>query len=166
MDFALKPLSPEAVPRALEKAERYRLLNEAREAESICRDVLLAEPGNVRALTTLALALSDQFLDGAVGKAAADADAVVRLLPDPYDRAYFGGLIAERKAKALHKRGAAGFAVWEGLKRAMVLFEEAERLRPAGNDDAILRWNTCARIVMADARVRPEGPVEEHPLLE
>ncbi|MSP92786.1 MAG: hypothetical protein EXR79_13440 [Myxococcales bacterium] len=166
MEFELKPLSPEAVPRALDKAERYRLLNEAHEAESICRDVLLADPDNARALTTLVLALSDQFLDAPVGKAAADAEAAVRRLPDPYERAYYGGLIAERKAKALQKRGAAGFSVWEGLKRAMALFEEAERLRPPGNDDAILRWNACARIVMADSRVRPEGPIDEHPLLE
>ena len=34
--FELKPLSREAIPRALEKAERYRLLNEPAEAESIC----------------------------------------------------------------------------------------------------------------------------------
>ena len=36
MEFQLKTLSPEAVPRALAKAERYRLLNEPGEAESIC----------------------------------------------------------------------------------------------------------------------------------
>jgi len=30
MKFELKALSPEAIPRALAKAERYRLLNEPR----------------------------------------------------------------------------------------------------------------------------------------
>ena len=61
MTFELKTLSPEAVPRALAKAERYRLLNEPREAESICLDALEREPDNQVALKTLLLALTDQF---------------------------------------------------------------------------------------------------------
>ena len=40
----LKPLTKEALSRALEKAERYRLLKEPEQAESICQDVLLIEP--------------------------------------------------------------------------------------------------------------------------
>jgi len=44
MTFELKTLSPESVPRALAKAERYRLLNEPVEAESICLDVLAVDP--------------------------------------------------------------------------------------------------------------------------
>jgi hypothetical protein len=34
--FDLKPISIASIPRALEKAERYRLLNEPEQAESIC----------------------------------------------------------------------------------------------------------------------------------
>lgn len=166
MQFELKPLHKDAVGRALDKAERYRLLNEAREAESICRDALAADPGNQRALVTLALALSDQFREADVGPMAKEAEATVAQLSDPYERAYFGGLVAERKAKAQHRRGVPGFYVFEALRRAMVLFEEAERLRPPGNDDAILRWNTCARIAMADPSLRPETPSGEHELLE
>jgi hypothetical protein len=30
---------------------------------------------------------------------------------------------------------------------AMRCFAEAEVIRPAGNDDAILRWNRCARLL-------------------
>ena len=30
---------------------------------------------------------------------------------------------------------------------AMELFERAEALLPAGNDDAVLRWNGCARVI-------------------
>jgi len=41
--YELKRLTKEAVPRALEKAERYRLLNEPTEAESICQDILRVE---------------------------------------------------------------------------------------------------------------------------
>ena len=35
-------------------------------------------------------------------------------------------------------------------------YSEAEAIRPAGNDDAILRWNTCARVLMENVRLRPE----------
>ena len=55
----LKTLSTEAVPAALEKAEHYRLLNEPEEAESICQDVLAADPANQRALIVLLLARTD-----------------------------------------------------------------------------------------------------------
>ena len=48
--FELKPLSLEGVPAALEKAMRYRLLNEPGEAESICHDVLGVDPDNQEAL--------------------------------------------------------------------------------------------------------------------
>jgi hypothetical protein len=61
MEFELKTLSPDAVPRALEKAVRYRLLNEPGEAASICLDVLAADAGNQEANATLILALTDQF---------------------------------------------------------------------------------------------------------
>jgi hypothetical protein len=61
MQFELKTLSPEAVSRAIAKAERYRLLNEPAEAESICLDALEIEPGNHDALITLLLALTEQF---------------------------------------------------------------------------------------------------------
>ena len=42
--FELKPLSQKPLPAALAKAERYRLLNEPSEAESICQDILAVEP--------------------------------------------------------------------------------------------------------------------------
>ena len=51
--FEPKPLTREGIPRALERAERYRLLNEPVEAESICLDVLGAEPNSQPALVTL-----------------------------------------------------------------------------------------------------------------
>jgi hypothetical protein len=34
-------------------------------------------------------------------------------------------------------------------------YQQAEAKRPAGNDEAILRWNTCARILARDERLRP-----------
>lgn len=97
--FELKRLSKDAIPAALDKALRYRLLNEPAEAESICRDVLSIDPDNQQALVTLLLALTDRFDEGyAVG--AIQAQEVLSRLRDEYERAYYAGIICERQAKA------------------------------------------------------------------
>jgi hypothetical protein len=147
--FELKRLSREAIPEALEKALRYRLLNQPAEAESICHDVLEIEPENQDALVMLLLALSDRFGKGyAVG--VTEAQDVLGRLKDEYAKAYYAGIIFERRAKAQLQQGypGAGHDAYDFLREAMVWFEKAEALRPPENDDAILHWNTCARIIM------------------
>src|ERR1043166_6886301 len=160
--FELKPLSNEAVPGAIEKAMRYRLLNEPGEAESICLDVLRANPQNQEALVILLLALTDRF-----GKGYAISDTQVRevlaRLQNDYERAYYAGIILERRAKAKLNQGGpgSGFTAHDFLREAMSWYEKAEALRPAGNDDALLRWNACARIIMGNQLVaRTEERVE------
>ena len=101
--FELKPLSRQAIPGALEKAHRYRLLNEPAEAESICRDVLEIDPGNQQALIALVLALSDQ-LDHRPG-AALEARECLEQVQDEYARLYYGGILIERRAKATLNAG-------------------------------------------------------------
>ena len=146
--FELKPMSREAIPAALEKATRYRLLNEAAEAESICLDVLRTDPDNQQALITLLLALTDRFSKG-YGVSDTQAQDLLPRLHNEYERADYAGFICERKAKAqLHHGGpGAGFNAFELFREALSWFEKAEKIRPAGNDDALLRWNTCARIM-------------------
>lgn len=146
--FELKPLSKSAIPAALEKATRYRLLNEAAEAESICLDVLRADPENQQALVILLLALTDRFSRG-YGVSETRAQELLPRLRSEYERVYYAGIICERKAKAhLHQGGpGSSFDAYELFREAMTWFEKAESLRPAGNDDALLRWNTCARII-------------------
>lgn len=149
--FELKRLSEEAIPAALEKALRYRLLNEPAEAESICHDVLAIEPENQEALVMLLLALTDRFGKGyAVG--VTQAQDVLSRLRDPYERAYYAGIICERRAKAQLRQGHPGSRdnAYEFLSEAMHWFEKAETLRPPKNDDALLHWNTCARIIMGN----------------
>ena len=51
----------DCLPAALQKAERYRLINDPTSAESICLDVLTVDPENRQALMTLLLAITDQF---------------------------------------------------------------------------------------------------------
>ncbi len=162
--FQLKSLSREAVPAALEKAHRYRLLNEAQEAESICRDVLEVEPGNQEALVTLLLALTDQFQER-LHPTVDQAREVLARLDDDYSRAYFTGILSERQAKAQWRRGGmhAGHIAYAGFREAMEHFERAAAIRPPGNDDSLLRWNTCARLLMAHRELTPapQDPVEQ-----
>ena len=149
--FEFKTLSRDAIPAAIEKAMRYRLLNEPGEAESISLDVLRTEPDNQQALVILLLALTDRFSKGyAVG--VTQARELLPRLRDPYDQAYYAGIICERRAKAqLHRGGpGCGFEAYEFLREAMAWYEKAEVLRPPGNDDALLRWNACARIIMGN----------------
>ena len=165
MTFELKTLSPEAVPRALAKAERYRLLNEPAEAESICRDALQVDPDNNDARIMLVLALTDQFDDESAA-VAGDALTVAEQLRDPYERAYYSGIVWERKAKAHLRRGSLGLGplVYAWLREAMDRYERAETVRPAGNDDALLRWNCCARLLMRDERLTPASEERGEPL--
>ncbi|MGI9086890.1 MAG: hypothetical protein ACR2HH_03975 [Chthoniobacterales bacterium] len=145
--FELKTLSKDAIPAALEKAERYRFLNEPAEAESICLDILKVAPENQEALVMLLLALTDRFSKG-YGVSDTQAKELLGRLKGEYDRAYYGGLIAERRAKARLAQGGHSSAwAYDLLREAMDFYEKAEALRPAGNDDSVLRWNTCARLI-------------------
>jgi hypothetical protein len=144
--FELKRISQAAVPGALQKAERYRLLNEPEQAESIARDVLAVAPDNELAQVTLLLALTDQFRarnDGGIR----EAEEALQRLADGYARAYYGGIIRERWALALLAAGDPGHQAFAWLRDAMRAYEQAGGAAPAGNDDAILRWNACARII-------------------
>jgi hypothetical protein len=163
--FELKTLSPDAVPRSLAKAERYRLLNEPTEAESICLDALAVDPGNQELLATLVLAITEQFADDpARVKDALETAAKFR---DDYERLYFTGIVHERRAKALlhHQTPRGGARAYEWLREAMTCFERAEAIRPATNDDALLRWNACARLIMRDHRLVPASEEPGEPLL-
>ena len=163
----LKPITREGIAAALQKAERYRLLNDSSAAESICLDILEVDAANQAALVTLLLSITDQF-----GEELADgvrrARDVLPRLENEYKRAYYAGIIAERRAKAQLHRGALGSAevAAEWFREAMRWYEQAESLRPAGNDEAILRWNTCVRML---GRYEPGGrvtPGEFEPALD
>ena len=142
--FELKPLHNDAIPAALEKANRYRLLNEPGAAESIYLDILAIDPDNQEALKNIVLAMSDRFgKDYAVGDAR--VTEYITRLKDDYQRAYYTGIMYERRAKAALARD--GVGAYELFRQAMECFEKAEAMRPTGNDESILRWNGCARII-------------------
>lgn len=156
----LKSIHPEAIASALKKAERYRLLNEPREAESICRDVLLADSNNQQGLVVLILALSDQFSTG-LGVHLDEVRPLLAQLTDEYERAYYEGVLLERWGKAQLGRETPAYVINDWMRQAMGCFTKAEACRPPSNDDAILRWNACARIIARCSGEQGDSPDEK-----
>jgi hypothetical protein len=93
--------------------------------------------------------MSDRF-----GKDYAISDSRIQdylsQIQDNYERTYYTGIIYERRAKTALSRGTPGSesTAYDLFRQAMDWFEKAEAIRPDGNDDVILRWNGCARIIM------------------
>jgi len=148
MELHLKPISKAGIPAAISKVEVYRYLNEPGEAESICRDILAVEPDNQDALRLLGLAVTDQFT-GEASDRYVEAGDIFRNLSDEYQRVYHLGLLDERKAKAQLKAGRLPHTVLPTFEGALDNFEKAARIRPPDNDDAILRWNRCVRLLQS-----------------
>ncbi len=147
----LRPISEKAVGAALEKAQRYRLLNEPREAESICQDVLLADPNNAQARIILLLAMTDQFGQRA-GAPLEAAQEQLPSLPSEYERAYYAGVVFERWGKSQLGRDMPRHVAFDWIREAMNHYDAAAAIRPPENDDAILRWNTCVRLLRREPR--------------
>jgi hypothetical protein len=121
----LKPLSKGGVVAALERAERYRLLNEPSQAESICLDILEVEPENEKAIVLLLLAITDGFVENT--ESAARALALLPRLKGDYP---------------------------------------AEGLRTPGNDDSILRYNACVRLLTSTSSIQEAPKPDPSDLME
>jgi hypothetical protein len=167
MTHELKRIHAEAVPAALERARHYRLLNDPHQAESICLDVLAVEPGHSEARVVLLLALTDQF-ESRLQDAFPRARELAHELGSEYERAYYSGLVYERRARAQYRRGGPGVggAIYEWLARALEEYGRASKSSPPGNDDALLRWNACVRLIESEPRIRPETGDSFRPMLE
>jgi len=162
MHFELKSISVESIPEALAKVERYRLLNEPVLAESICLDILAIVPDHQQALISLLLARTDQFQSNVNAKAAQEVLAQIK---GEYEQDYYAGIIWERVGNARLRQGGAGAGAsgYHSLREAMSHYERAMHFASPGNDDAILRWNTCARTIMQnpDMEPLPENDAQE-----
>jgi hypothetical protein len=157
-----KRITADAIPRALAKAERYRLLNEPEEAESICEDILHIDSDNQQALVMMTLALTDSFQKN-VARVHQRAHSILSRLRDPYEHAYYEGIISERWAKAQYDPQRHNPFVYNGLREAMSFYEQAQALSPAGNDDAVLRLNACVRFIENNQIVKPSSEEQELP---
>jgi hypothetical protein len=163
MHFELKSISVQSIPEALAKVERYRLLNEPALAESICLDILAIVPDHQQALISLLLARTDQFHLHVPPK---EAQEVLAQIQGDYEQSYYAGIIWERLGHARIRQagsGGGGASAFHALRAAMTHYEKAINFAPPGNDDAVLRWNTCARVIMQNPEVRPL-PDEDHEL--
>lgn len=165
--FELKPISRDAIPRAIQKAERYRLLNQSWAAESICLDILEVDPDNQQVLVMLVLALTDLH-SGVAASGVQRAREYLARIRDDYQRTYYTGMIAERRGQALLANGGmgSGAMAYDSLREAMEWYEKAQAIKPPGNDDAILRWNTCARVLTGNSHLAPEADSDYEPVLE
>jgi hypothetical protein len=161
----LKSLSVEGIPAALERAQRYRLLNEPSQAESICLDILQTDPQNHEAVVLLLLALTDQF--GEDSQHVVRARNLLGSIQDEYQRDYYSGLICERQARTYLKRNSPGDGrlAYRYFQEAMARYERAEENRAPGNDEALLRWNCCVRTI-DQHHLEPEPVDTFRPFLE
>jgi len=155
MELKLKTISINSISQAITKAGMYRYLDEPEETESICRDILAVEADNQIALRLLGLAIADQFCSGFSDRYL-EAESIFQRLEYPYERIYYTGLLHERKAKAQLRAGEPLRMLAPLLENAMACFEQAEKIRPQGNDDSILRWNRCVRLLQSLRSVEAE----------
>jgi tetratricopeptide (TPR) repeat protein len=146
MDYNLKSISKAGIAEAVAKVELYRYLNEPEEAESICRDILAIDPQHQLALRLLGLTITDQFVVGSSDRFR-EVEEIFQKLSGRYERLYYTGILYERRAKAQLRTGQPPHTVLPLFERALECFGEAEKICPAGNDDAILRWNRCVRLL-------------------
>ena len=151
MEHHLKSISKNGIPAAILKVQHYRNLNEPEEAESICRDVLAVDPNHQVALRLLGMAITDQF-SGEPSDRYHEAQEVLERLTDPYERHYYLGIAHERRAKSQLQAGDIPRNLLVVFEAAMKCFEQAEKIRPADNDESLLRWNRCVRLLQS----RPE----------
>ena len=156
----LKKISKAAVPRALALCERYRLLNEPEQAESICLDILEVDPDNQDAVRMLLLALTEQF-DKQRGAIYQEAESIADKLSNEYERTYYKGIVYERWGRAKLAEGTPAYIAGDWLLKAMAQYEKAEQMRPSDDDSALLRWNTCARLMQRVPKTMAESAVHE-----
>jgi hypothetical protein len=156
--LTLKSIAIEAVPTALEKAQQYRRLNEPNEAESICLDILSVIPDHQEALKTLFLALTDKFAEYGLNPSFEQASAIINKFDGSYYRAYYSGILFERRGKFHLRQGGpgAGTAAYSWLEKSMEAFDRAIMESDPTNQDAVLRWNSCARIINNNPEIRAE----------
>lgn len=77
-------------------------------------------------------------------------------------------MICERRGiTSLAKAGpGSGPIAYDWLRRAIDHYESADEVGPEGNEEALLRWNTCSRVIMRNHHVRPLPEEPEHTMLE
>jgi tetratricopeptide (TPR) repeat protein len=143
MRYKLKRLAEQNIEHAWQKADKYRLLNQPEEADSICRDILDVAPTHQGALRTLGLALTDRYPHHWIALHR-EALEVFGKLESEYERVYYTAIAWERCGKAQLEQGN-GRSAYSAFLHALKLYDQAETLVHGGEPDPVLRWNRCVR---------------------
>jgi hypothetical protein len=164
----LKKLSSEATSSALEKAKQYRLLNEPDETESICMDILAVDPTHQETLITLFLALTDKFVESGLNPSFENAQKVISQMDSDFCKSYYTGILFERRAKFHYKQDTpgSGAVAYDWFAKAMKAFGEALSGCDPDNQDALLRWNSCARFINSHQDLESFGTDQPESMLD
>lgn len=150
MDLTLQDIHADSIDLALERARQYRSLLEPEIAESICLDILNIDPGNQAALVVYILALSDQISTSGSQSPFQQIDNAIEQLSSDYKKMYYTGIVHERRARFLLTQPMSRAFAYDYFVKALDCFQHAENMRPDHNDEAILRWNSCVRIIQRE----------------
>jgi len=143
------------------------MLNDPISAESICLDILRTDPDNQAAMIIMLLALTDRF-DRELMPAFPKAMDLLKRLSDQYCKDYYGGVVFERRAKAhlASNQPGSGEIAYQWFEKALAAFDRALNRCMPGNQDAALRWNSCARMINDNPHVQPGDAAPQEEMLD
>lgn len=147
MELKLHDIHADAIKKALKKAKQYRSLLEPEMAESICLDILHIDEKNQDALVIYILALTDQFHHAERQTQVKVIQKAIKKLASQYQRHYYTGLLNERRARFLISQPMSHSFSYDYFIEALQNYQQASEIKPENNDEAILRWNSCIRII-------------------
>lgn len=150
MELKLHDIHSDAIESALNKARQYRSLLEPQIAESICLDILHIDDTNQQALVLYILALTDQIHHGEKQSEIKLIQKTIDRLQSDYQRHYYNGLLNERRARYLITQPMSHSFAYDYFAEALQYYQQAEKISPEQNDDAILRWNSCIRTIQKE----------------
>lgn len=143
----LHKIHKNSIALALEKAKQYRTLLEPEIAISICLDILEIDEDNQNTLVVYILALTDQLSHTHKKTYERKVIQAISKLKSKYEKLYYTGIFYERKARAMLKHSMSHNFACDVFTKAMDFYEQARKIHPKGNDDAILRSNSCIRTI-------------------
>lgn len=147
MKLTLHDIHADAIESALAKARQYRSLLEPEIAESICLDILNIDDNNQQALVIYILALTDQLHHTEKQSQIKLLQTTIARLESEYEQYYYTGIMNERRARFLIRQPMSHSFAYDYFLEAIEAYRQAEKLSPEYNDDAILRQNSCVRII-------------------
>lgn len=150
MELNLHDIHAESIDLALDRARQYRSLLEPEIAESICLDILNIEPENQLALVVYILALTDQISISGSQSPFQAIDSAISKLTSEYKQLYYTGIVLERRARFMLSQPMSRSFAYDYFIKALECYQLAEQIRPAHNDEAILRWNSCVRSIQRE----------------